>query len=273
MKKMIKYAALVVLALGLAFTPVQRSDASVGLCDPQQSKLCQGLVEWYDFEQGPPAVFGSYANTMLRQGDSVDYISLGTGPTGTNYVKLSGASYGYLAQPRVGGFTGGRWTVSLWTYVPASGWDTAKYTTLFSTRRGVSGVAAAGFLVQLKYATGWKVNTYCWDDETGTSLNAVNTTALAVGWHMVTISMSPYGPYGKSKIRIAIDGGAFVDTTMSYLMRASVMDFTLGHQDGLACSSENMAYLDGFGIWAREFDANDVTANYNSGAGMDFPFY
>jgi hypothetical protein len=269
MKKLMLLAVVVLAALVAA---PHQSQASFGVCDPTRSNLCVGLVDSWDFTEitNASACFGSFANTLLLKND------LGGMTIGGNKVGSGGsACLGNASQadslmiPRAGGFSGGNWTWAAWVYsAPTS---TAREATLFTNH---DGGATDGFGVRFLYVSGaWYLNAFAWEAETNTSyMKQFSSSTSTSSWHLVVVTMSPYGDYGKSQACLSIDGSAFECGAMGYMLKGNVRDLHFG-ASGTYATGYNPVCFDGMAIWSRTFDATDVANLHNSGTGRAFPYY
>jgi hypothetical protein len=276
MKKAIRVgllAAGIVAALMLApsHTPLapRPAEAAVGICDPQQSVLCRGLVEWWNFEEATDSTrFGSYANTPLYE----------MGAAGVNrnatHMAWTGSSYSagnfnttssQFRIPRFGSnmFTS-YFTVAVWLYQStASGLQTVLATT------DGSGTASDSSGIILRLNAG-KPELDAWEDETDTGQSYTYASAIPLDqWALVVWKLSPYGPYGKAQACISVNNAAFTCGDLTYNVRSSSADLTVGGRSGEYLNT----VMDGLAIWSRGLSANDVALYYNSGSGRAFPFY
>lgn len=278
MKKAIRFgllAAGIVAALMLApsHTPLapQPAQAAVGICDPQQSVLCSGLVEWWNFEEAANSTrFGSYGDTPLYEGQTTNVDR----QTSAGYYKLgsSGASGFYtnsaqLRSPRFGsGMFTSYWTVAAWMRRTSQG----NYDTVFSTW---DGSPLGGVLLRIN--SGNQAEIYAYEDETDTTQNYTHATALnTTDMYLVVWKLSPYGPYGKAQACISVTKSgdavsAFTCGDLTYNVRSSSGDLTVGGRG----AEYFHGTLDALGVWARAWSPTDLAAYYNSGTGRAFPFY
>jgi hypothetical protein len=108
-------AAAAVVAL-FALVP-QLAEPAVGVCDAQRSSLCNGLVEWWNFEEVTDATrLGSHGDMPLHEADSTD-VYYGTGAFGSS--RSAGFTTGRLVAYR-GGSVGSYWTVASWLWPSTS---------------------------------------------------------------------------------------------------------------------------------------------------------
>jgi hypothetical protein len=258
--------ALVLTAVG-AVTFLPSTIDGAGICDPQRSNLCNGLVDVWNFDvaSNASAYLGQFQDSQLLKEDGGAAVQGGDKIGGTASIYLGGAATDRLVIRRNGGFTSGNWTLSSWVYLyPQS---TARDIVLLSTYDWSN---QDGLLIRWRYITSaWKLEAYGWEAETGTAYTKLAASATTTGaWHLVTVTMSPYGPYGKSQVCLSVDNAAFECGPMGYSLKGNARDLHVG-----ASSSYNNIYLDGFGIWARTWDTADMALYYNSGSGRAFPFY
>jgi hypothetical protein len=262
--------ALALVALGAAtFMPATIVDAA-GICDPTRSNLCNALVDVWQFDvpSSQSYYYGSFADTPLLKEDNGVAIQGGDKIGGTASVLLGQGNADRLVVRRSGGFTTGNWTMSSWVYLyPQS---TARDITLLTTYDGPN---TDGFTVSWHYTSGaWYPQAFGWESETGTYYSKVYSASTSTqAWHLVTVTMSPYGPYGKSQVCLSVDNAAFQCGPMGYSLKGNTRDLYVGAAP--YATGYNNIYLDGFGIWARTWDTADMALYYNSAAGRAFPFY
>lgn len=271
---MIKRALALTLALAFAAVGVatflpSTTDAA-GICDPQRSNLCNALVDVWNFDvaSNPSAYYGQFQDTALLKEDGGAAIQGGDKIGGTASVYLGAANADRLVVRRSGGFTTGNWTVSSWVYLYPQ--VTNRDIVFFTTHDALN---TDGLFAAWRYASGaWYLNVWGYETETGTSYTKQFTTATSTtAFHLATITMSPYGPYGKSQVCLSVDNAAFQCGPMGYSLKGNSRDLHVGA--GPWATGYNNIYLDGFGIWGRTWDAADMALYYNSGTGRAFPFY
>lgn len=265
-------AALALTAAVLLLAPAT-TDAA-GVCDPQRSLLCRGLVDVWGFEDSTPDYtrFGSFADTPLLEVDGHD-VGNGGGKLGTYAVKLGDAAGNGLVAYRSPAFVNGYWTWAAWVYIPSGANTTIP---LFSTSPCMGAPCSSnqeldGSVLSLVYSAGFYPKFQAWEQETGTAFSKQGGTALSVDtYHLLVLTMSPIGDYGKSRACFSVDGGAFDCGTLAYSFKGNSYDLQLGYRESVEYRT---VYLDGMGIWARTWDATDVYLYYNGSAGRAFPFY
>jgi hypothetical protein len=259
-KTLLALAATILAALTLVPAAPRNASAGVGVCDPQQSRLCLGLLEWWQFDHTADAQFGSFANTPLYEQDGTNqalYLS-GKGGAHGDALDFSGSNQ-QLSIPRFG---------SLAQYSTVAFWlrpdSVTGYRTLVSNIVGAPN--SGGFIYRLNSG---KPEMIVFVDETTSYTVYTSTTTLSAGtWYLLVFKVSPYGPYGNAQGCVSINGGAFSCGNLTYNTKPSPGDLTVGGRSG--------EYFDGgidsFGIWSRAWDTDDVAWYWNSGSGRVFPF-
>lgn len=101
----------------------------------------------------------------------------------------------------------------------------------------------------------------------------IHTTTQTVGtgaWHHCVVTRA--GNASGSTVKLYIDGTSYaftVDSNNPSFVAAGTYPFQIGAFNG---NNENMlGAIDEVGIWNTELSAADVTALYNSGAGLAYP--
>lgn len=260
MKRLFVVAAVLVLVGGHSVLPVS---AGYGVCDPQQSLLCNGLFEWWNFEESYPGIkLGSYRSTILDQFGADITIATSDCRFGSRCIQLSGT--GYLAIPRYGDI-GSYATVSVWVYQTTRA-GTQYIVASQSNQETYSGSGhwnSSGFVF---YLLDGKPALYSYNAEDDSTVSAVAASAISLNtWTMLTFKLSPYGPYGKSQGCWAVNNGGFTCTDMSYNHRASTGDLMVGYAF--------LGKMDGLGIWTRAFSPFDREQAHRNGSPLAFPFY
>jgi len=254
-------AALGVVTLSLM--PAKLSTASFNTCDPQYSILCHSLLEWWDFEESTGNVrAGYFGSTPLyeRPGQDVPN-SITIHKFGSSSLQITSSQH-YVYFPRNGNLPGYS-TVAVWIRLAAAPSGTQPIVATSSQDTVINDGQVMGQRFQLSSG---KPQLVTYEEETGATLTVNHATALSAdgNFHLVVFTLSPYGPYGKARGCISLDGGAFTCGSLTYNMKRNFGDLTIG-SDSLGLNS-NM-YIDGLGLWARAWDTNDVAFYYNSGSG------
>lgn len=272
-----RLAVLAALAAALLFfNPPGVTHAAVAVCDAQRAGVCAGLVDWFSFEEASDTTrFGSFRNMALFEADGKDITRNTTYKVfGSGALQVGDGSQKGLIVPRGGGLTSGRWTVAVWVYVPSAD-STGTPITLINTT--VNSSSNDGALFQIKYlSSNWRIYYEAYENETGTTVSHSGTQNISTNaWHLLTITMSPLGDYGKSRVCTAVDNSSFECTSLTYTFQSFGGDMQLGYRYASGVDdSYNTVYIDGLGLWNGV--AWDVPARnyyYNSGSGRAFPFY
>jgi hypothetical protein len=72
-----------------------------------------------------------------------------------------------------------------------------------------------------------------------------------------------------TQLRIAVDGGTFIDTAFSGTCFSSAADMTvLCRLSGGSAAGSHNGYMDELGFWSKALTQTDVTTLNNGGAGL-----
>ncbi len=263
-RALVTFAALAFGAAAfLSHLPATR--AAVGVCDPQQSRLCVGLIEWFNFEET--------STNAIHRGSFVDTILLEPGATNGG-GNCSGLWSGHALC-----LTNDVYVVRRWGSLPASGTVAFWVNQASGTQGGTQvvlrnwtpltgGDAWAGGL-QYGLIDG-KPFIKAYEDETDISNVFTYGSAIsASAWHLIVYKTSPFGPYGKAKACVSVDNGAFTCGDITYNTKPAVgADLFVGGVPYVTNAS-----LDGLLIANRPWSPMDVAQYWNGGAGRAFPFY
>jgi len=220
-----------------------------------------GLALAADFEEAGGSVRrGSLRDTPLYDGSSA------TGRSSTHKVgsySLQIASIGdvLLALPRGG------------LMIPSTNFTIAQWVYLLSTPSSNGYLACnyrphgyPGYFCSAINGSDKPYVTTTIDESGSQSIYTYGSGLSHNAWHLIVLTSSAYGPYGNAQQCISVDNSAFTCGSLSFnILGGGVNDFTFG--SGLD------AYVDGVLIANRVWTPTDVSAYYNSGSGVNFPFY
>jgi hypothetical protein len=272
MKKII-VALAAVAAFTLAFLAPHPSTAGVGICDPQQSVLCQGLVEWWNFEEPTDSTrFGSYRNSALLEEPAQNVGQSATHRLGSYAAGNFDTNAAHFRIPRYGSgqFTS-YFTVASWVYLSTGG----SYGTVVAATEGLGGITTNGLYVRINSSNKPEFVVYENETDTGQTYNTYPTALVTGNWYLVVWKLSPFGPYGKAQVCISATKvgdslSAFSCGDLTYNVRSNAADLSVGGREN---GERFKGYIDGVGIWARAWSPADLALYWNSGNGRAFPFY
>lgn len=214
-------------------------------------------MSWYNFDEASDSLrLDSYGYSDLREKDAANVGTAGAkfGTAPANFLTTN-----YLTKTEWGALGGGNWTIGVWIWAVA-------YT---GTQDIVvlGDYAHEGVIFRIQ---GGKPQVNVWEQETDTLYGfGHSTTPSTAAWHLVVVTMSPYGPYGKARACISLDGGTQqCSTAFAYNVKTVFSNLTVGGYGG----GFNGA-IDGLLIASRTWSPYDISLYWNGGSGRAFPFY
>jgi hypothetical protein len=215
------------------------------------SPLLNGLVAYWKLDETSGTRFDSVDTNNLTDNGSVGYA---IGKIG-NAASFVAANSEYLStSPLLGGTA---WTISLWLKIRSSP----------STRYAVFGeFNAGGFTRHYCYVIATRQLQLDEFPPSGTDPSSLTPTVLALDtwYHIVVVQTAP----GSRKLYLNTNEEA---TNSEVYTGAAPDELRFGGRVNASGDYANTD-MDEIGIWDRALSAAEITALYNSGAGITYPF-
>jgi hypothetical protein len=271
MKKKTVISLAVAVVMMMAVIPTAPAG---GVCDPQKSHLCMGLVDWWNFDEANDSYrVGAYRDTILLEEDGVN-VGVGTAKLGT--ASAGPFASAALTIPRYGDLSSYS-TVAMWV------WPVNRTTDQFLWSTVVQRETYSGSGSYNSSGSWFWINTsgQLWfaehrDEDDSFTYSNLGTSAIPLNqWSLIVVKLSPYGPYGKAQACGSINNAAFQCVSTTYNHRFAPADLWIGAAKSHTTSpvSRFSGYIDGLGVWSRAWSPKDMAEYYNSGTGRAFPFY
>jgi hypothetical protein len=233
-------------------------------CDVHESLLCYGLAEWFDLEEASnDSRLGSKVETFLLEGDNMNVARSVEEAVGTYSADFTGSNY--LEIERFGFVNGGEWTIAFWVY---SDVEPAVDMHVLSGDWFVTGAPTEDrWALYIDGDTAGDPIRFTTYDTEGTQIVATHAQDFAATtWYLVVVAHSPYGPYGRSELKISINGGAYTDTATAFNLHGSTRNLKVGYLLN--------GKIDGLGFWRRVLTDHDIDELYNGASGNPeyYPF-
>jgi len=247
----------------------------------QGSKLCQSLIEEWGFEEASDTSrYGAFGSALLEpDGANVGNVAEIKALDGTLSLHLNGTS-DYLWQ--LGNLPTGASTIAMWfraNSLPATVGNKATLVTSQAATGGTGNLFGPKVYLETTNAVGPKAKICYTNAEQETWVSQVvcsaNDSILVNTVYHVSTGESPFFA-GKSRLYLALDGGAMSFTTLAYYtMQGAGVTFVGAAHGGIATGAftEYCACdIDQLTLYGRAFDAADNNIIVWGGLGLAYPF-
>jgi len=233
------------LAAGLRLGDLRKTAAA-------PSSLLTGLVSYWKLNEES----GERADSVVASGNNLSDNNTATYDTGVigNAAKFTAGNHEWLNKASLA--NPASFSLSMWFKVPASP----------SPPEGIftigNGNYNTGSKLCVYLGAGGRINIEAWSDG---SDSVADNPLIAAGWHFIV------GTYdgATNKAGYSIDGAALTEgsaetspITVDRLLIGTINTGGFWYND----------LIDEAGLWSRVLEADEITALYNSGAGVTYPF-
>lgn len=247
-----------------------RSTCEASKPDGTGSKLCDGLVSFYSFDEAS-------GYTRRDSISAIDFFETDSWPLGNaagiigNSVVFPAVGTGYTLHANTYPLLGGGGTYALWIYPTYSPNCSLSPQQVLVSKDNVYDRGTRLYLQCTSNTYYPAVSGYYIDD---TAWSKISTTSVTINqWHLLVYTMVPYvGSSFTSNVCVSVDNGAFQCSAFTNVVRNSPSELALGCSYYPIESNCYVGRLDHFAIALRVWSAADVTRYWNGGSAKAFPF-
>jgi hypothetical protein len=217
--------------------------------------LSDNLIRYWKMDDAASPAVDALGVDNLAQGNNPAFAQAGKI---SNSIDFSGANNRFIAKSGGAFPAGNNWTINMWVNLASA-----------ENNDGLISVYDNSPSRQIRIRFG--VSPFIVADYNGTPTSDYSFALFWNLWTMVTATWD--GTNGE--IRLYINGGNVSNkmTAIGSFDGSAISDLTIGNDDSRSRTRACNGKIDEVGIWSRELSDTEITALYNSGNGLAYPFY